>query len=57
MKDNKYKELIKKAVDMGYRLFDTAFAYANEEVVGDGLREKMLEGSVKREDLFIVTKV
>ncbi len=51
------KEVIKKSIDLGYRLFDTAFVYANEEVVGGGIREKLQEGKVKREDLFVVTKV
>lgn len=42
---------------MGYRYFDTAHLYGNEKQVGDGIRAKIVEGVVKREDVFVVTKV
>lgn len=41
------------ALDVGYRLIDTAQAYGNEEGVGNAIRRSGL----KREELFIVTKV
>jgi len=41
------------ALETGYRLIDTAQAYGNEEGVGNALRKS----SLKREDVFIVTKV
>ena len=41
------------ALSVGYRLIDTAQAYANEEGVGNAWRKSGL----KREDLFLVTKV
>ena len=41
------------ALETGYRLIDTAQAYGNEEGVGNALRKSGL----KREDVFIVTKV
>lgn len=31
--------------------------YGNEQEIGDAIREKIAQGSVKREDLFIVTKL
>jgi 2,5-diketo-D-gluconate reductase A len=43
---------ISSAIDMGYRLLDTAFAYGNEEEVGRGLRES----AVAREDVIVTTK-
>ncbi len=41
------------ALDVGYRLIDTAQAYYNEEGVGKGIKNS----GVKREDIFLVTKV
>ncbi|MBR2766429.1 MAG: aldo/keto reductase [Blautia sp.] len=41
----------------GYRLFDCAACYGNEEQIGRAFREAFDEGVVKREDLFIMTKV
>ena len=41
------------ALSVGYRLIDTAQAYQNEEGVGNAWRKS----GVKREDLFLVTKV
>lgn len=41
------------AIDVGYRLIDTAQSYGNEEAVG----EAIAKSSVPREDLFITTKV
>lgn len=47
----------KHAVDVGYRHFDTARLYENEEEVGHAILEKINEGVVKREEIFIVTKL
>jgi D-xylose reductase len=41
----------------GVRLIDTAWFYKNEKEVGVGVKKAIDEGIVKREDLFIVTKV
>ena len=41
------------ALEVGYRLIDTAQAYDNEEGVGNAIRKSGL----KREDVFVVTKV
>jgi diketogulonate reductase-like aldo/keto reductase len=45
------------AISTGYRLIDTAAAYMNEEAVGRAVKKAVDEGIVKREDLFITTKV
>lgn len=44
---------VKDAISVGYRLIDTAQAYANEKEVGRGVRES----GVARDDIFVVSKV
>ncbi|MBQ8453013.1 MAG: aldo/keto reductase [Prevotella sp.] len=44
---------VSDALSVGYRLIDTAQAYANEEGVG----EAIAKSGIRREDLFLVTKV
>ncbi|XP_013176178.1 PREDICTED: aldo-keto reductase AKR2E4-like [Papilio xuthus] len=45
------------AIDAGYRLFDTAYIYGTEKTVGRGVKRKISEGVIKREDVFISTKL
>ena len=47
------KEAVKKAIEVGYRHFDTAQAYFNEEGVGQAIAESEID----REEFFITTKV
>ena len=44
---------VQQAIDVGYRLIDTAMIYQNESGVGDALKHT----PVNREELFITTKV
>ena len=51
---------VRAAIDMGLRLIDTAEMYGEggaEEVVGQAVAEALRAGDVKREELFIVSKV
>lgn len=45
------------AIKIGYRLFDGAEDYGNEKEVGQGIRKAIDEGVVKREDVFVVSKL
>ena len=48
---------VKSALASGVRLIDTASAYGNEEEVGQAIREAIDEGIIKREDVFVITKI
>ena len=50
-------DCIKMAVECGYRHIDTAFFYKNESGVGRGVRECLAEYNLKREDIFVTSKV
>jgi 2,5-diketo-D-gluconate reductase A len=52
MNDAQAAQAVKEALNMGYRLIDTAENYENERGVGEGIRNSQ----VKREDIFITTK-
>ena len=45
------------AIRCGYRMFDCASVYGNEDLIGKVFTEAFKEGVVKREDLFIISKV
>jgi 2,5-diketo-D-gluconate reductase A len=44
---------VRDAIDVGYRLLDTAASYGNEESVGNAIRAS----GVRREELFVTTKL
>lgn len=46
-------QCVRDALDVGYRLIDTAQAYFNEEQVGDAIKDS----GIKREEIFLTTKV
>ncbi len=47
----------KTALEVGFRQFDCTERYRNEEAVGEALQGARGEGTVRRDDLFIATKV
>jgi methylglyoxal/glyoxal reductase len=47
------EQTVEWALEIGYRLFDTAAMYENETQVGRAIRQ----GNIPREELFITTKV
>lgn len=48
---------VKEALRVGVRLIDTAYMYHNEEKVGQAIREAMDEYGIKREEIFVITKL
>lgn len=53
MLGNEAIHAVENALEIGYRLIDTASLYKNEEEIGQGIRNS----AIKREDLFVTTKV
>lgn len=51
------EQTIYEAIKLGYRHFDGACDYGNEVEVGNGLKRAITEGLVKREEVFITSKV
>lgn len=58
MADKNVEGIVRQAIaEEGYRAIDTATKYDNEEEVGRGIKGAIDSGVVKREDLFITTKL
>ena len=51
------EESVYTALKNGYRLIDTARYYGNEKGVGEGVRRAIADGIVKREEVFITSKI
>lgn len=45
------------AIKTGYRLFDTATSYGNEDALGKAIHDAIRDGLCTREDLFITSKL
>src|ERR1700722_12059661 len=51
------KQATKTALEVGFRHFDCAERYRNEEAVGEARQEVFKAGTVRREDVFVTTKL
>ena len=51
------KQATKTALEVGFRHFDCAERYRNEEAVGEAMQEVFKAGTVRREDVFVTTKL
>lgn len=50
-------EVVDIALDVGYRHFDSAVCYRNESHLGDALKELLPKYNLRREDIFITSKI
>lgn len=51
------KTSVHSAIDVGYRLIDTAAVYGNEVPIGEAIKEAIDAGKIKRDELFVTTKL
>ncbi|XP_075875375.1 aldo-keto reductase family 1 member B1 [Nelusetta ayraudi] len=54
---NMVQGAVETGIAAGYRHIDTAFCYKNESKVGKALQAKIQQGIIKREDMFVVSKL
>src|SRR3954470_964437 len=45
------------ALEAGFRLLDTSERYRNEKEVGEAMKDVFREGKIRREDVFVITKL
>ena len=51
------RQAVKAALEVGFRQFDCAERYRNEEAVGDAMQEAFKTGRIRREEVFVSTKL
>src|ERR1700722_12945582 len=51
------KQATRTALEVGFRHLDCAERYRNEEAVGDAMQEVFKVGAIRREDVFVTTKL
>jgi diketogulonate reductase-like aldo/keto reductase len=51
------KNATKAALEAGFRLLDTAERYRTEKEVGQAMQEVFKDGKIKRQDVFVITKL
>ncbi|XP_014212277.1 uncharacterized protein LOC106642130 isoform X2 [Copidosoma floridanum] len=51
------KRVVDVSLEAGFRSIDTAVVYGNEEDIGNALQELLLKYNLKREDIFLISKL
>ncbi len=54
---NEVYQVIREAINIGYRHFDCAAIYGNETEIGLALKDAMVAGDVRRSELWITSKL
>ncbi|MBQ9465207.1 MAG: aldo/keto reductase, partial [Lachnospiraceae bacterium] len=57
MRGEETSRAVGTALRLGYRMIDTAAYYGNETEVGAGIRAAIADGVLRRDELFVSTKV
>ena len=57
MKYDELRKILVAGFSAGFRAIDTARDYGNEAVVGKALRDAMKDVGLRREDIFVTTKI
>ncbi|KAG1936953.1 aldo-keto reductase family 1 member A1 [Pimephales promelas] len=52
-----YQRAVEAAIAAGYRHIDTAYCYGIETEVGKAIQSKIQQGIIRRQDMFIVSKL
>lgn len=57
LKEKNTSEAVSYAIQVGYRHIDCAAIYGNEEEVGKGIADGIKKAGIKREDIWITSKL
>jgi len=57
LKGDELTNAVISALECGYRMFDTAHNYGNEEDLGNSLKIALRKTGIKREEIFVQTKI
>lgn len=57
LKGEETEQIVRTAIELGYRHIDTASLYGNEVEVGKAINAAIAAGDVTREELFVTTKL
>ena len=52
-----HKNILRRAIDVGYRLFDTAEMYKNKDLIAEVINEKIQQHVITRKDVYINHKI
>ncbi|XP_014287908.1 aldo-keto reductase family 1 member A1 isoform X1 [Halyomorpha halys] len=55
--DEPWGEIVKCAIDIGYRHIDCASVNQNERIIGEAIAEKIAQGEIEREEIFVTSKL